>query len=270
MVRDMRGEMRYTAVIFGAVLCALLVLCTGCGGGNRLVVNRGGEVEKLPFSADSLPSGPWMDEYYIGYGDVVDVHFFYNEKYSREAVKVRPDGRISYPYIGDVVVAGKTVSQVDSLLTMKFSEILRAPEITVIIREFEPQMIYVMGQVGNPGGYRYQKGLTLMSALAMGSGLRDSAKRNGVVIVRRLDWNHIVGIEVDVDRIIDDNRYDLDVPMRPFDIVMVPKSRLASTEDFIESFSAILLKPMDVYLKGWNVANVKAVYDFYKSSGQAR
>ena len=78
------------------------------------------------------------------------------------------------------------------------------------------------------------------------------------------------GIEVDVDKIIDDNRYDLDIPMRPFDIVMVPKSRLASTEDFVETFSAFLLKPMDIYLKGWNVANVKTLYDFYKSTGQAR
>ncbi|MBU8923166.1 MAG: polysaccharide export protein [Bacteroidales bacterium] len=261
--------MRCTTYISVAVLCGLLVLYTGCGGGNRMVVIKDGEVEKKPFDADSVQSVPWMDEYYIGYGDVIDVLFLYNQQYSREALKVRPDGRISYPYVGEVAVAGKTASQVDSLLTNKFSEILRVPEITVIIREFEPQMVYVMGQVGNPGGYEYQKGLTLMSALAMGRGLKDSAKKNGVVIVRRVDWNHIVGIEVDVKKIINDNRYDLDVSMMPFDIVMVPKSKLASTEDFVSSFSSILLRPMDLYLKGWNVANIQTVYEFYRATGQA-
>ena len=51
---------------------------------------------------------------------------------------------------------------------------------------------------------------------------------------------------------------------------MVSKSRLKSTEEFIGSIFNIVSRPMDLYLKGWNVANVQTLYEFYRSTGQAR
>jgi polysaccharide export outer membrane protein len=251
-----------------AAIGATLLLTAGCGGGNRLIENRAGAVEKVRLDPSAIPSGEDAGDYIIGYGDALDVVFLYNREYNRENIKVRPDGRISFPYVGDIDVAGRTVPWVDSLLTAKYSEIIRDPEITVIVREFQTQQVYVLGQVGDPGAYEYVRGLTLMQALSLGSGLKDSAKRNGVVVVRRIAWDHVIGIEIDVKEILDNDRFDMDIPIKPFDIVMVPKSKLATTEDFIESVSNILISPADVYLKGWSVANVKTQYDFYRRIGQ--
>ena len=253
-----------------AVIGVSLLLTGGCGGGNRLIDNRGGVVEKIQLDPSAIPAVENQGDYIIGYGDALDVVFLYNREYNRENIRVRPDGRISFPFIGDIDVAGRTVPWVDSLLTAKYSEIIRDPEITVIVREFQTQQVYVLGQVGDPGAYEYVRGLTLLQALSLGSGLKDSAKRNGVVVVRRIAWDHVIGIEVDVKEILDNNRYDMDIPIKPFDIVMVPKSRLATTEDFIESISNILISPADVYLKGWSVANVKTQFDFYKRVGQVQ
>lgn len=256
-------------VIAGSVVVAGLILAvTGCGGGNKLVTNRGGEVEEARYNGGELPSAPVSDEYYIGYGDVLDVLFLYNSDYSREGIKVRPDGRISFQYVGEVAVAGKTPAYVDSLLTSKFSEILRDPQITVIIRDFQEQMIYVLGEVGRPGGYRYERGLTLMQGLSLGNGLSRDARKNGVVVVRRIAPEHILGIEINVDDILKNNRFDLDIPLRPFDIIMVPRSRLATTEDFIRSITGIIMQPADLYLKGWQVMNIQALYEFYRSTGR--
>ena len=247
-----------------------LLMASGCGGGNRLIENRAGAVEKIQLDPSAIPSGEQGGDYIIGYGDALDVVFLYNREYNRENIKVRPDGRISFPYIGDIDVAGRTVPWVDSLLTAKYSEIIRDPEITVIVREFQTQQVYVLGQVGDPGAYEYVRGLTLLQALSLGNGLKDSAKRNGVVVVRRIAWDHVIGIEIDVKEILDNNRYDMDIPIKPFDIVMVPKSKLATTEEFIESISNILISPADLYLKGWNVANVKTQYDYYQRMGQVQ
>lgn len=253
--------------------CLILITCAtflagGCSSGNRMITNTSGSVEKIRLDPSDIPQTETPDGYYIGYGDILDVLFLYNTGYSREAVKVRPDGRISYPYIGEIDVAGRTIMQIDSLLTDKFSEILVDPDITVMVREFQPQQVYVYGEVGNPGGYPYSRGLTLMKALALGNGLKDSAKRNGVVVVRRVSFDHVVGIEVDVEDILDENRYDLDIAILPFDIIMVPKSKLATTSDFVSTMYNIIIKPADLYLKGWNIANVKILYDFYKVTGQ--
>ncbi len=251
-----------------SVIVASLLFINGCGGGNRMITNRNGVVEKVLLDPSAIPVQEGQGDYIIGYGDALDVLFLYNREYDRENIKVRPDGRISIPYAGEIDVAGRTVPWVDSLLTARFSEIIMDPEITVVVRDFQPQQVYVLGQVGNPGAYEYMSGLTLLQALSLGNGLQNSAKRNGVVVVRRIAWDHVIGIEVDVEEILDNDRFDMDIPIMPFDIVMVPKSKLATTEDFLTSIYNILNKPAEIYLRGWNVLNVKTQYDFYRRMGQ--
>ncbi len=251
------------------VSLAGMILMSGCGGGgNKIIDNRAGVVARTEFDPSDLPQAYDPGIYTIGYGDIIDVIFLFNSEYSRESIKVRPDGRISYPYVGEIEVVGKTVAYIDSLLTDRFSEILNEPDITVILREFQRNMVYVLGEVENPGGYRHEDGLTLLRTLAMGRGLTSAAKKNGVIVIRRVAWDHIVGIEINVNEILKGNRYDLDIPISPFDIVMVPKSRIKTTEEFIKSVFEIVSKPAELYLKGWQVVNVKALYDFYRASGQ--
>ncbi|MCU0640388.1 MAG: polysaccharide biosynthesis/export family protein, partial [Candidatus Krumholzibacteria bacterium] len=98
-----------------AAIGATLLLTAGCGGGNRLIENRAGAVEKVRLDPSAIPSGEDAGDYIIGYGDALDVVFLYNREYNRENIKVRPDGRISFPYVGDIDVAGRTVPWVDSL-----------------------------------------------------------------------------------------------------------------------------------------------------------
>jgi len=223
----------------------------------------GKDVAWSDLDPDSVPAAPEPDSYYIGYGDVLDVNFLYDREYSREGIKVRPDGRITYPLAGEIFVAGMSPSKLDSVLTDKFSEILLDPEITVMIKEFQPQVIYALGEVGTAGDYDYVRGMTLTQALAVANGYTNSARKSNVLVIRRVSEDHIIGVEVDVDAILSKNDFSLDIPLKPFDIVYVPKSRIASTEQFISSMYKIIGQPLDIYLKGWQVANIKLYYDYY-------
>ncbi len=242
----------------------------GCGGGNRIIDNRAGIVETSTLDLSALPQAEEDGIYTLGYGDVIDVLFLYNRNYSRENIKIRPDGRISYPYIGDIEVVGRTTDEIDSILTEKFSEIINDPDIAVMVREFDKRLVYVLGEVGNPGGYDYRPGQTLLNLLASGGGLNDDARKNNVVVIRRIAPDHIVGIEVNINDIIKGNHYDLDIAIRPYDIVMVPKSRISSAADFSNKMFDILAKPADLYLRGWQVVNVKTMYEFYRSVGRSQ
>ena len=240
------------------------VLSVGCGsGGSRVYDQVDGEMAWSDLDPDSVPAAPEADSYYIGYGDVIDVIFLYEDKYSRQSMKVRPDGRISYPYAGEIFIAGMTPASLDTVLTEKFSEIIVDPSITVIVRDFQPQKVYVLGEVGNPGDYDYSRNMTLMQALAVGNGYSNDARKSNVLIVRRLGENHIVGIEVNIDAILTKNDFSLDVPLEPFDIVFVPKSRIATTEQFIDKLWTIIGRPLDIYLKGWQIANAGVLYEYY-------
>ncbi len=58
------------------------------------------------FVEESGPSAIPELEYYINVGDVLDVVFIYHKSLDATDVPVRRDGRISLPYVGDVLAAG--------------------------------------------------------------------------------------------------------------------------------------------------------------------
>ncbi len=258
---DNRGEKVLVA------LGLLFFMLGGCGGGNRFISNRGGAIESGELVLDSIPLRPDPSEYVIGHGDAIDILFLYNSDLSQIDLKVRPDGKISLPYVGDIVAAGRPVSELDSAITARYAEIIVNPDITVIMRNFRPNVVYVLGDVMNPGGYEYRTGMTLANALALSGGLGKSAKRNEVLVIRRVASDHVVGIQVDINELLSGKRFDLDVPLQAFDIVYAPKSKIGRGQDFMLALKDVLLTPSEIYLKGWQVANVRLLYDYYRKSG---
>jgi polysaccharide export outer membrane protein len=252
-----------------AVVYVLAFVLVGCGGGNRYISNRAGVVESGELDLGDIPIRPEPTEYIISQGDALDVLFLYNSDFNQIDVKVRPDGRISFPYVGDVTAAGKGISELDSLLTARYSEIIVNPDITIVVRNYRPQVVYAMGEVATPGGYEFRPGMTLTNFLALSGGPDQLGKRNEILVIRRIAPDHIVGIQIDFKELIGKKRFDLDIPLEAFDIVYVPKSRLASARDFSVAMKEILATPADLYLRGWQVANQKVLFDFYKRSGNA-
>lgn len=259
----------YNHIVKFIAVVSLAVILGGCGGGNRFISNRGGQVESGELDLGNIPVRPEPKEYIINYGDALDVLFLYNNDLNQLDLKVRPDGKISLPHLGDVEAAGKTVSALDSLLTSRFSEIIVAPDITVVVRNYRPQVVYAMGEVSSPGGYEFHPGMTLTDFLALSGGPGKMGKRNAILVIRRVAPDHIVGIQIDLGQLLGKKRFDLDIPLQAFDIVYVPKSALASVQDFSLAVRDILGTPADLYLRGWQVANQKVLFDFYRKSGNS-
>jgi len=246
---------------------AVLLVLGGCGGGNRLISNRSGDVESGELILDSLPTRPEESEYLLGHGDALDVLFLNESDLNQIELKIRPDGRITLPYVGDIRAAGLPASAVDSAITARYSEILVNPDIAVIVRSFRPEVVYALGEVGRPGGYEYRSGMTLSNVLALSGGLTKASKRNEILVMRRVASDHIIGIQIDANDLLSGKRFDLDIPLQAFDIVYVPKSRISRGQDFMLAIKDVVLTPTDIYLRGWQVANVKILYDFYRKSG---
>ncbi|HUV36354.1 MAG TPA: polysaccharide biosynthesis/export family protein [Patescibacteria group bacterium] len=233
-----------------------------------MIQQRGGEVIRGELVLDSIPLIPEPDEYVINYGDQLDIDFLYDREYSRNNIKVRPDGKITFPLAGEITVAGKTAPEVDSLLTEAFSEIIVDPNITVIVSDFQDRLVYVMGEVHAPGGYPVEDASTLLASLSIARGPTDKGKRNGVLVMRRVAPDHVVGIQVDLTQLLDKHRFDLDIPLRPNDIVYVPKSAIDKTADFVNAMFTIIGRPVDLYLRGWQVWNIETYYEYWRQQGE--
>ncbi|HUN80842.1 MAG TPA: polysaccharide biosynthesis/export family protein, partial [Phycisphaerae bacterium] len=101
-------------------------------------------------------------------------------------VPVKPDGTIDLPYVGEVLVAGKTVHQAKKLLDKLYVENdLQEVEVTVQTLEFAPKRVYVMGEVLSPGVVESPAPLTMTQALIRCGGPNVRAEKSKILLVRR-------------------------------------------------------------------------------------
>lgn len=201
-------------------------------------------------SAITQPKSP--PEYRLGMGDVIDVKFFRNVEFN-ETVTIRPDGRISLPRVGEILVTGMTPMQLDSVITRTYDEFVVDPDITVIVRQFSGNQVYVLGEVHKPGGYTLTKDMTLLQALAQAGGAMRFAKLNSVMLLRKDESAKIFATKIDLLRPVkNEGNGTLEAGnyyLRPQDIVYVPKTAIASAADFMRMVYSGFLPPLDLYLR---------------------
>jgi protein involved in polysaccharide export with SLBB domain len=207
------------------VACSLGVLL----GGAVAAVALGQE----PVSSDTT-SGLVDEEYRIQLGDELGIHFYYSPELDQNVV-VRSDGRIALPLVQEVRVVGMTPASLTALLTDRYSSRLADPEITVMVRSFGAQ-IFVGGEVGRPGVLELDRPLTLLQAIYLAGGFEDTARRREVVVIRRGEDGRPIPLELRLDKVL--NRTDLsqDVLMQPFDVVYVPKTRIANVNKWMAQY----------------------------------
>jgi protein involved in polysaccharide export with SLBB domain len=223
------------------------------------------DLESFVEESSEAPAG--TGEYVIGVGDVLDVVFVYHHNLNTRGVPVRRDGRISLPYVGDAMAAGLTPMTLDSVLTAQFSEILRDPSLSVIVKEEAERLVYVLGEVEEPGAFPYQEQISLVQAIALARGMKKSAKQAHTVLIRREGLDKIVGIEIDVKAIVNGDAIQNDILLRKYDIVYVPKAAIYSVSDFAREVNTIIGVPMNLVLTGWQIRTLRANYEFFAARG---
>jgi len=254
-----------------AGVSVLLLVVLGCASGPKGADRSEGwyqpeEIGEFQADAPQEYRPVPQDEYVIGVNDVLDVVFLYHTNLTTRELVVRRDGRISLPYVGDQMAAGITPMTLDSLLTVRFSEILRDPNIPVIVTVPAPQKIFVLGEVNQPGEFEVKNDVTMLQSVALARGLKSSALPRHAVLIRRQGVSKIVGIEVDLQSVLDGSHMANDVWLRNYDIVLIPKHPIYSAVEFVKEAMSIINAPLDVVWKGWQIANLSASYEFFRNS----
>jgi polysaccharide export outer membrane protein len=130
---------------------------------------------------------PRKHEYIIGVSDVVRINVYHTNELSGEGV-VRPDGVITMPLVGDLMVAGKTPTQVREDMRRRLTEYVKADtKISVTVSGFNSYRFIVSGNVNHPGALAQRWYVTVSEALAMAGG--PSKFAGDQIVVIRLDAN---------------------------------------------------------------------------------
>jgi polysaccharide biosynthesis/export protein len=111
-----------------------------------------------------VPHSSRAGDYVIGEGDGLDVAVW-GVKELTFSVKVRPDGKITVPGLGDVTASGQTPTNLQSSLSLKLKELVKNPIVTVTVDEITNSKVYIYGGGVKSGVYDLQRRTTLLQLL---------------------------------------------------------------------------------------------------------
>ena len=239
----MRYSISLQRLLFFVVGCA--VVLSGCesagqnGSGTELnqapYVFEGNLIETQDaelISENGLESTP--NDYTFSAGDSIDVKFFYTPELN-ETQDVRPDGKIALQIIVEVTAVGKTPAQLRWLLEKLYDSHLKDPEISVVVRSFSNQLVYVGGQVMRPGTIEVSGQMTALEASMEAGGVDfKEAQVKNVVIIRHYEGTRY-GYLLNMEPILK-GKESRPFFLEPKDIVYVPRTEIAKVNQWIDQY----------------------------------
>jgi polysaccharide export outer membrane protein len=155
---------------------------------------------------------------------------------------VRPDGYISFPYLGEMQVAGRTIPAVTDDLNQKYESFMRGLYVNLSLLETAGSILYVLGEVNDPGGYKIERPVTALEAISLAGGYKSSARLEEVVALRR-ETDQVKARRIDLVKALTlaEQQYFL----QPDDVLFVPKSTLYHNSEIAQQLTDVLL------FRGW-------------------
>jgi polysaccharide export outer membrane protein len=171
------------------------------------------------WAAEKIQDWPGMD-YTIGPGDVLFISVWKDEAMTRE-VTVLPDGKITFPLIGEISAGGKTIARLKGELEEKIVRFVPDPVLSVVVQKVDSMIIYVIGRINDPGRFVVNSNVNVLQALAMAGGLNPFAKRNAIKIFREeKDKTNI--FEFKYDEVSKGSNLNQNIQLRRGDVIVVP------------------------------------------------
>ena len=213
----------------------------------------------------------------VGPGDLIEVSVFEVEELSKLRLRIPARGVISVPLIGQIQAAGRTPTELEEEIRTRLQQkFVQNPQVAVFVHEHNSQRVTVMGAVRRGGVITLNRQLRLADALATAEGVADDADHI-VYVVRRVPAgtlnqigatsvsvnggaappavppaaasplrgdakaNEEVMVPIDLLELAD-GRDELNIPLRPGDVIYVPRAGSFHVGGSVERPGSFLLK----------------------------
>ena len=158
--------------------------------------------------------------YRIQSGDILEVSVWNEESLLRQ-VLVRPDGGLSFPLVGNVQAAGKSVAELQLLITERLTKYIPDPVVTVAIQKLDGNKVYVIGKVARPGEFVANRYMDVVQALSMAGGMTPYAADNKIKVLRR-ENGKLTAIPFRYGDIEKGEDLEQNIMLQSGDVVLVP------------------------------------------------
>jgi len=174
----------------------------------------------------------------IGPDDLLNISVFEAPEMN-STVRVSANGEISLQLLGAVHAAGLTPKELESVLQGFLRRTyMKDPHVGVFVQELQSHSISVVGAVKMPGVFQIRGTKTVIEVLSLAQGLADDAG-DTVLIQRGAEYTQLGNSsgsqptaqdknsaieEINLKKLLDSADSALNVPVRPGDIVKVPRA----------------------------------------------
>jgi polysaccharide export outer membrane protein len=168
-------------------------------------------------AAVDLPGG--AADYTIGPGDQLGIEVW---KDRADSGWSPPDGKISFPLIGEIEAGGKTVAQLKNEIEQKIARYVPDSNTTVEVRQINSLHIYVLGRVNAPGRFILTSNVTVLQALAIAGGPNTFANRKQIRILREKKGVTTMSPLFDYDDVTAGRGLKANILLERGDVIFVP------------------------------------------------
>ncbi len=168
-------------------------------------------------AARAAPDGA----YTVKPGDVLAISVW-KEPDLQGPVLVRPDGAFSFPLAGQMDARGKSVQELQQMITDKLRKFISDPVVTVSVQEIKGNKVYVIGQVNKPGDFVVNPRVDVMQALSMAGGTTPFAALGDIMILRRTDAGQQQALPFRYTDVVRGRNLDQNITLQAGDVVVVP------------------------------------------------
>lgn len=226
----------------------LVVVVASCGGAKPQVpVEPASATVRLP---ERLP-------YKIAVGDQLEIKFPYYTGYNAFLI-VRPDGAISMPHVGELVVEGMSPLQLEGIIRSRYAEVMTEPDVSVVVAKASDTNVFVFGEVKLPGVYPLSGTMTVLDAIVSAGGTLNTGSDDSVILMRRRPDGQMVGSRINLEKVIEgkvDNPY-----LIARDVIYVPTSFVGKMDTFVNQFFAQITPAWLFYIYGRDAVDPEGKY----------
>lgn len=174
----------------------------------------------ISFSSEVSLAQTQSSPFLIGPDDVLNI-YVWKEPDLIQDVTVLPDGKITFPLIGEIQAQGRTVTELKDSITERLQSFVTAPEVTVIVRQINSRRIYTLGKLNSPGPYPLAAGMTVIQALSTAGGLAQWADDKNILVIRR-EGTEEVQHKFNYSQYISGKNRKQNILLKPNDTIVVP------------------------------------------------
>jgi polysaccharide export outer membrane protein len=160
------------------------------------------------------------NNYRIQPGDILEISVWKEEDMSRQ-VLIRPDGGMSFPLVGDIHAAGRTIAELTTSVTESLKKYIPDPVVTVSTQQLSGNKVYVIGKVTRPGEFVANRYMDIVQVLSVAGGMTPYAATNKIKVLRR-ENGKLISIPFRYGDIEKGVNLEQNIILQSGDVVLVP------------------------------------------------